>query len=282
MLAAVPADEGRKPRGEFVEVDRVRVFCRRLEGEGPVTVLVHGNPTSSRQWLPLMRRLRGPAVALDLPGWGSSERPADYDYGFRGHARFFGRFLDSLGIERYRLCVHDWGGLALIEAQRRPEGLERLVLIDTVPLLPGYRWHWVARWFWRRPVLGELFNATLTRAGFALGLRAARGDRRPMPDWFVDMIWQGMDPGTKRAILALYRSADPEELAAAGANLERIDSPTLVVWGTRDPYLPPRFGRLYAERLPRAELFEVEGAGHWPWIERPQTIERLVSFIEPG
>jgi pimeloyl-ACP methyl ester carboxylesterase len=224
--------------------------------------------------------MRGPAIALDLPGWGSSERPRDFDYSFAGLARFFGRFLDALELERYRLCAHDWGALVLIEAQRRPDRLDRLVLIDALPLLPGFRWHWVARWFWRRRLLGELFNATLTRAGFAAGLRAARGDRRPMPPWFVDMIWRGMDAGTKRAILTLYRSADPEKLATAGADLGKIDCPALVVWGGRDPYLRLRFGRMYVERLPGAELVEVEGAGHWPWLERPEVIGRIVSFLE--
>jgi pimeloyl-ACP methyl ester carboxylesterase len=95
------------------------------------------------------------------------------------------------------------------------------------------------------------------------------------------MIWRGLDAGTKRAILRLYRSADPEKLAAAGADLGRVDCPALVVWGARDPYLPLRFGRLYAERLPNAELVEVEGAGHWPWIERPELGARLASFLEP-
>jgi pimeloyl-ACP methyl ester carboxylesterase len=278
----VPEDVAREPRGELVEVDGIRVFCRRLEGEGPPSVLVHGNPTNSGMWLPVLRGLRRAAVALDLPGWGSSERPRDFDYSFDGLARFFGRFLDALEIERYRLCVHDWGGLALIEAQRRPERLERLVLVDSVPLLPGFRWHWVARWFWRRRGLGELLNATFTRTGFAIGLREARGDRRSMPPWFVDMIWKPINAGTKRAILELYRSAAPERLAAAGAELERIACPALVVWGTRDPYVPLRFGHMYAERLPAAELVEVEGAGHWPWIERPELVERLVTFLEPA
>jgi pimeloyl-ACP methyl ester carboxylesterase len=277
----MPDELAREPRAELVEVDGVRVLCRRLDGEGPPALFVHGNPTNSAQWLPVLRRMRGPALALDLPGWGRSERPREFDYSFRGLAGFFGRFLDAMGLERYRLCAHDWGALALIEAQRRPERLERLVLVDSVPLLPGYRWHWVARWFWRRRPLGELFNATLTRAGFAIGLRRARGDRRSMPSWFVDLVWEGIDAGAKRAILELYRSAAPEELAAAGANLDRVGCPALVVWGTRDPFIPPRFGRLYAERLPAAELLEIEGAGHWPWIERPELSDRLASFLEP-
>jgi pimeloyl-ACP methyl ester carboxylesterase len=49
--------------------------------------------------------------------------------------------------------------------------------------------------------------------------------------------------------------------------------------GSDDPYLPVRFGRLYAERLPNAELRELPGAGHWPWIDRPEAIDEVVRFL---
>jgi pimeloyl-ACP methyl ester carboxylesterase len=55
--------------------------------------------------------------------------------------------------------------------------------------------------------------------------------------------------------------------------------PALVVWGLRDPYLPARFGRAYAEALPDAELIELEDAGHWPWLDRADVIERVIAFV---
>ena len=80
-------------------------------------------------------------------------------------------------------------------------------------------------------------------------------------------------------MLALYRSADPERLAAAGAALAGIEAPALVIWGPQDPYIPGSFGRAYAERLPNAELVELEGAGHWPWLDRPEVIDRVARFV---
>jgi pimeloyl-ACP methyl ester carboxylesterase len=96
------------------------------------------------------------------------------------------------------------------------------------------------------------------------------------------MVWDHLDRGTKTAILRLYRSADPERLAAAGERLSSITAPALVVWGGRERYLPPRFGAAYAARLPNAELVELPSAGHWPWIDEPSVIERLVRFLEPS
>lgn len=262
-----------------LEVDGVRAFYRRVDGEGTPTVYFHGNPTHGADWLPFLRR-GGPAIAIDMPGWGRSDRPdpGSFDYSMYGLSAFLDRCLERLGIERHSRVVHDWGGVGLIGAQRQPDRIERLVVIDAVPMLPGYRWHWVAQ-IWRRRPLGELFNGLTTRAGVALILHQARGDRGAMPAEFVDMIWQHLDRGTKRAILALYRDADPPRLAAAGADLGRLACPSLVLWGDRDPYLPIRFAEDYARALPDARLEVLPGLGHWPWVEDPSVVDRVAAFL---
>jgi len=175
-----------------------------------------------------------------------------------------------------RLVVHDWGVVGLAWAQRFPERVERLVVVNAVPLLPGYRWHRIAR-AWRTPVLGELAMGATTRRGLRL---TARAGGAPLPAQLVDPIWAGFDQGTQRAILALYRSAPPEALAAAGARLGTIDAPALVVWGDRDPYIPPSFADAYGAALPRATVEHVPEAGHWPWLDRPELIERMTAFIQ--
>ena len=277
----VPGVAGAIEEGE-VRLDGVRVFYRRVAGEGTPVVYCHGNPTHGEDWLPFLER-GGPALAIDMPGWGRSDRPdpARFDYSMFGLSAFLERCLEELGVERRKLVVHDWGGLALIGAQRRPQLVERLVVIDAVPLLPGYRWHWVAQ-LWRRRPLGEILNATTTRGALALLLRQARGDRSPMPPEFVDMIWDHWDSGTRAATLALYRHADPDRLAEAGADLGRLDCPALVLWGDRDIYLPTRFAEAYAAALPGAELQIAAGVGHWPWIDDPSLVERIHSFATNG
>ena len=58
--------------------------------------------------------------------------------------------------------------------------------------------------------------------------------------------------------------------------------PGLVVWGMRDPYIPARFAREYAQALGDAELLELADAGHWPWLDRPEVIDRVVDFLGAG
>ncbi len=147
-----------------------------------------------------------------------------------------------------------------------------------MPLLPGYRWHWVAQ-IWRRRPLGELVNATTTKSSLGLLLRQARGDRGPMSPEFVEMVWERWDKGTRDATLALYRHADPDRLARAGRDLGRISCPALVVWGDRDVYLPTRFAAAYADALSDSRLLIATGAGHWPWIEQPQLVGEVLEFL---
>lgn len=260
-------------------VGGVSVFYRRVPGEGTPTVYCHGNPTHGEDWLPFLER-GGPAIAIDMPGWGRSDHPdaARFDYSMYGLSAFLERCLDELGVARRKLVVHDWGGLALIGAQRRPELVERLVVADAVPLLPGYRWHWVAQ-IWRRRRLGELANATTTKSSMGLIMRQLSGDRRPMPPWFIEMIWRHMDHGTNEATLALYRHADPRRLAFAGKDLNRLTCPSLVLWGVNDPFLRPRFAEAYAGALPNSTLQPVPAAGHWPWIDDARVVGTVLDFL---
>jgi pimeloyl-ACP methyl ester carboxylesterase len=260
-------------------LDGVRVFYRRVPGEGTPVVYCHGNPSHGEDWVPFMER-GGPSIAIDMPGWGRSDHPSPdrFDYSMYGLSAFLERCLDELGVGQRKLVVHDWGSLGLIGAQRRPQLVERLVVINVVPLLPGYRWHWVAQ-IWRRRPLGEFANATTTKSGMGLIMRQARGDHSPMPPEFLDTIWDHWDKGTRDATLALYRHADPPRLAEAGRNLDRLTCPALILWGDNDIYFPTRFAHAHAKVLPDAEVEIVEGAGHWPWIDDQRVIDRVVDFV---
>jgi pimeloyl-ACP methyl ester carboxylesterase len=248
-------------------------------GRAPVLYL-HGVPTHSADWVPFLERTGG--LAPDLPGFGASAKPAEFDYSIPGYVRFLGAFVDHLGLERFSLVVHDWGAVGLALAQEMPERLERLVAINCVPLLPGYRWHRLAR-IWRRRGLGELAMGATTRWALRLLTREATTRPGPMPEDFLTYVWDAFDQGTQRAILRLYRSAPSEVLAEAGRRLGDLRCPALVLWGEEDPYIDTAFADAYARALGgpiRLDL--VTGASHWPWIDRPEVLDTVVGFLSDG
>jgi pimeloyl-ACP methyl ester carboxylesterase len=270
-VASAPAegyDPGKKVPVEIVERrERVGDVEAHWRQAGDASVLyLHGVPTASFDWVPFLRLAGG--IAPDLPGFGASGKPAEFDYSIDGYATFLERFADSLGLSRLSLVMHDWGAVGLALAQRRPELVERLVLFASVPLLPGYRWHRVARG-WRRPLVGELMMGFTTRWAF----------RRELPESLADEAWRHFDHGTQRAILKLYRSSPPEVLERAGARLGRLRCPALILWPTADPYIPERFGQAYADALGGPAELEIVEGGHWTWLERPELVERTASFL---
>jgi pimeloyl-ACP methyl ester carboxylesterase len=248
--------------------------------DGATTPLyLHGVPSNSDDWLVFLARTGG--LAPDLAGFGRSGKPGSLRYTIEEYADFIELFLDHVGVERVSLVVHDWGGVGLAFAQRHPERIERLVIINAVPFLPGYRWHRIAR-IWRTPVLGELAMGTTYRFTLRQSSREANVTPGPLPEEFIESVMSNFDEGTSRAILRLYRSSPPEVLAQAGAGLGRLTMPALVAWGTQDPYIPPRFGRDYAAALGSAELVEYADAGHWGWLDRPDMIDRVADFLSAG
>lgn len=262
------------------EIGALPVFWREAPGpdggRAPILYL-HGVPTHSDDFLPFLERTGG--VAPDLPGFGRSGKPAAFDYSISGYGRFLEAFLERVGLEgRFSLLVHDWGVVGLGLGPTVLERLERLVVINAVPLFADYRWHRLAR-LWRTPLVGEMTMGFTTRRGLTQVARAAFTAKGAPPDAFVDRVWNHFDHGTQRAILKLYRSAPSEDLGRAGGRLGDVRCPSLVVWGRRDPYIAASFADSFAGALGGPTEVELLDAGHWPWLDRPEAIDRVARFL---
>ncbi len=262
------------------DLDGLPVFWRDAPAPqgftGAPPLYLHGVPSNSDEWLGFLERTGGHAP--DLPGFGRTGKPGSRRYTITEYGQFLERFLQELELERLSLVMHDWGGVGLAFAQLHPEQIERLVIINAVPLLPGFRWHRIAR-IWRTPGLGELAMGMTGRHTLRFLSKDTNATPGPMPDAWLDSVLDHFDQGTQRAILRLYRSSSPEVLARAGGRLGLLDMPALVVWGMRDPYIPPRFAEAYATVLKDAELLELPDAGHVPWLDRPDMVDQVVSFL---
>lgn len=243
-------------------------------------VFVHGNPGPADDWRGLMAQAGEFArcVAPEMPGYGKADKPRSFDYTLDGYGTHLAGVLTALGIERAHLVLHDFGGPWGINwAKKHSDAFASITLINT-GVFPDYTWHKFAK-IWRKPVIGELFMVSATRTAFKKLLGA---DNPRLPESELDRLYEANAGwGTKRAILRLYRATPESRFRDGIAELHPLDRPALVLWSTKDVYLPWWLAERQREAFPSADVHLLEGLGHWPMHEDPgQVAELVIPYLQ--
>jgi pimeloyl-ACP methyl ester carboxylesterase len=283
--AAPIPDSARYPAGtglhaHYVTVDGTRI--RYVEqGTGPTVVLLHGLGASIYTW----RDVIGPVaaagfhvVAFDNRGFGSSDKPKS-GYSAGAYAALTVDLLDSLHLSDVVLVGHSMGGeIAALATLRAPQKVRGLVLIDAAGL--GTHMPLLTR-LARAPLVGRTVAGLRGRSGTAATLRSTFGDPSRLTSAEVDQYYAPVaEPDFSRTMAGVAREFDFEALKG---RLDSISVPTLVMWGSRDVWIPLGVGERMALGLPRAALVVVPGAGHDLPDEDPAALTRaVIAFLQQG
>jgi haloalkane dehalogenase len=248
------------------------------DGNARGTLLcVHGYPESSHMWSTLVERAAAGgwrALAPDLPGYGDS--PPDPPHTWARMVDTLDAFHTDHVDGPVALCVHDWGGLiGLRWASDNPEKVSALV-ISATGFFPDGKWHGLAQAM-RTDGHGEEIVDAVTRETFGQTIAAlAPGIGEQALDHYFKAY---ADPVRRRGQLELYRSGDFSELEPYRGRLAAL-VPTLLLFGTEDPFVPVAAAHRFAREMPHARLEILDGVGHFLFDEVPDlTAGVVVDFL---
>jgi pimeloyl-ACP methyl ester carboxylesterase len=275
-------DQHRSAGRSFV-AGGVRSFVRSA-GSGDAVLLVHGLPASSflyRKVIPELadRGLR--PVAVDLPGLGLADTPADFDYRIAGLGMWLERAVDALELERFHLVVHDAGGPVGFELARRVPGRVRsLTILDTVVALPT------------TPFPGELYSRRARRVGKLMGSpglwrlmmrRVGVADPRALSDAEIDayrLLALGEHAGA--GYLNIMRRLREREAVGTYHDVvdhTRVAYPVQVLWGGTDPILSLRTRGMEMLAATRLDSMTVVEGRHYLQEEAAPQIAHAVQRL---
>ncbi|MFI9723084.1 alpha/beta fold hydrolase [Streptomyces sp. NPDC052396] len=275
----------------FVDVDGVRVFYRDSQpqrADVPVLLLLHGFPSGSHQFRRLIDVLgaRYRLIAPDYPGFGNTETPPDFGYSFDRLADITEGFVQALGLTRFAMYVFDFGApVGFRLALRHPEWIAGLVVqngnayteglspaarefIALTPQTPG-----------AEQTIRELLTLPATRGQYQGG--SSEPELTAPDGWLLDQYFLDL-PGRKEAQLALAYDYRSNVAAYPGwqAWLREHTPPTLITWGTGDPFFTEAGARAYLRDLPDAALHLFD-TGHFALEEKlPEIAPLIAGFLD--
>jgi pimeloyl-ACP methyl ester carboxylesterase len=272
------------PPGQVALIDGEKVHYTDC-GSGPALLLIHGFGANTCSWRLVTPSLASDrrVVALDLVGFGFSDRWPLQPLSFAAHAARVARLMDHLGIERASVVGHSMGGaIAQHLAATAPERVERLILLGSIDAGDMDSWRAAAhrgRWLARAGGPGLRYPAVVR-----WGVRRMLHQLTPDPGVVTEEMVRGYAdplaiPGTARCLGRLLNDAAGDSLDQA-----TITAPTLVLAGAEDTAVPPATGEAIAGRIQGARFRLLEGAGHFPPEERPGVfVDEVTAFLrEPA
>lgn len=271
-------------RGSYLEVDGRRVFVWD-RGEGPVVLALHGFPCSSHDWDVLALQLPGRRfVALDLPGFGLSDKDPRRDYSLRAQADVVERVATQLGISSCDVIAHDMGDSVATELLARANAkalgfdvgrvvlLNGSIFIDLANLTSGQRL------FLKLPKRPLPFSLPLRV--FRRQLRALFSREHPASEDHLDMLELMMRHASGDRLVPVtirYIEERYEHAARWTAALVDFDGELTVLWGEQDGVAVPAMVDRLLQLRPSTRAIRWADVGHWPQLEVP---DRVAAELE--
>jgi pimeloyl-ACP methyl ester carboxylesterase len=240
-------------------------------------LFIPGLGSSADRWLDIPDALALSslhAVALDLPGFGLSDKPIDIDYTIKEFVKFVAIFMSNARIAKASIVGHSLGGYVAAQlATEHSDLVDKLVLIDSSGMLDG-----------PTLLLQQYLDAAMkpSRQAVRAVFEQLVADPIRIPDVLVDgFIYRINQPGARHAFKSafdnsVYTQIGIEKLKQIGES----KIPTMIIWGMQDNLIPVKYFRTFQEAIGGSQTVVVEDAGHAPFAEKPAVVSEILrQFI---
>ena len=257
---------------KFIEIDGNKIRYFESGSSKKTLVLIHGLGASSERWqyvLPLFST-DFHVVVPDLIGFGYSDKPmVDYTIDFLSN--FLENFLIALDIEHASIIGSSLGGQIAVEyASSHSDSVEKLVLVSPSGIMKQSTFALDAY------IMAALYpNSQSAKNAFEI----MDGSGNPIPIDIVNGFVTRMKlPNAKFAFMSTLLGLKNSDLITE--KLEKISSPTLIIWGSDDPLIPITFADDFVSSIDNCELYEMSKCGHTPYVQEPELFaSRVLEFL---
>jgi len=267
--------------GTFTKIDNLNIHVL-VGGNGKPVVLLHGFMSMAYDWRFNIQELSKhfSVYALDLPGFGYSDKPLNFGYNSDGYAEFIVSFLNEYNIDRAVLVGNSMGGqIALMTCLKYPERVAGLVLIDSggypqsVEFLP-FKLLYI-------PVIGEVSMALVNRTVIKIMLKTGIYFNDSFAtDEVVNNYYDVYGTANARKMPPIIMRRIMKDEAHITSNLSNIKCPTMIMWGAEDKVISPSRAEMFQRDISNASALIVPRAGHMPQIEKSKAVNNaIVNFV---
>jgi pimeloyl-ACP methyl ester carboxylesterase len=263
-----------------------RTIFARVTGEGPWMTMIHGFPTSSYDWAPMVPTLAQShrLLAFDLLGFGDSDKPSGHDWSAFEQADIVEALWRHFGVKETRVVAHDVGLTVALELlARQEEGRLDAEMTDYTLLNGGVYsdFHRPRRIqvLLQRPVVGFLVARSMSESKFSQGLAEVfapghQPNREELHQHWETVARRGGTRNYHRLIKYIpERAANKQRWESA---VEQSPLPIRFVWGMADPVSGAHMVEVIRERRPGADIVEFADVGHYPQLEAPEKVAATI------
>lgn len=245
------------------------------EGSGPALLLIHGFGANNYSWRAVRAEMARShhVIAVDLKGFGRSDKPLDEDYSALDQAKLLLQLLDQRNIKEVSVAGHSFGGgvalsLALELNRKHPGRLKKLVLVDSVAYQQGLP---PALHVLRTPYVGPASAAIVppvvqSTAALALAYKDSSKITQEAIDAYARPMYEA---GNRHALVKTAEKIVPEYINILTSEYRTIAQPVLLIWCREDKIVPLSVAQRLVRELPDARLEVIETCGHVPQEEEP-------------